>query len=324
MLKQNVTLNEPSLKTAPMAGKLALVSELPKSWATALEQARKAAGYGSPKMLAAALNSPRMPCGASDVMRWEAARAHPSLAQVQHLRELLPALVAVDELLPLALRMTAKVTPKPQAASEGWTGPPVTSFGEGLRYARQKAGMSQGDLAKLIGVMSPTLSNFERIPDKVMISETWHRIVAVLPQVEFAPKPKFSTMYKNAFKSKGYLASEAARLDEHRAEAAWTKVAEATPAHVPAPLPKAPPGVDNTKLVMAGAAYGALQAERRGLLAQAAQLKRNHDRELEAMAEKHSREDADHAAKIRDIDGRIEEAETRMDHEADAAHGVSS
>lgn len=320
MLKQNVTVGEPDLKTQAMAGKLSLVAELPKTWATALEAVRKAAGYGSTRMLAAALATPRMPCTASDVMRWEAARALPAIAQIQRLRELLPALVRCDELLPLALRQSGTVVSKPQAAAEGWTGPPVTSFGEALRHARQKAGMSQADMARLIGVVVATYGNYEN-RTRPMISEIWHRIVAELPQMAFAPKPTFSAMYKNAFRGKGYLASEAARREEHRAEAEWAKPEEtrkAPPVHVPET-----PNFDNTKLVMAGAAYGALQAERRGLLSQAAQLKRNHDRELEAMAEKHSREDADHAAKIGDIDGRILEAVARMDLEADAAHGVT-
>lgn len=321
MLKQNVTVGEPDLKTS-LGAKLSLVAEIPKSWSTALESARKAALFVTPKMFAAALATPRMPCTASDVMRWEAARALPSIAQIQRIRDLLPALAACDELLPLQLRGVAKVTPKPQAPTEGWTGPPVQTFQQALKFARMQAGMNQADVARLIGVVTSTYGHYEKASDQNMIRETWNRIVGVLPQMEFAPKPVFSAKYKNAFKAKGFLESEAARVDEHRAEASWIAKAEHRQPTARAVIIRSGE-VDISRLVMAGAAFGALQAERRGLLAQVAKQKSDHEKELEALAQTQARATRELESKLTEVDRRIVEAAERMDHEANAAHGVT-
>lgn len=313
----NNGVNETTLTHKPLAVQLAT----PKSWPTALEICRLALGWTQKELLAKAFKGDAKVAPA-DVKKWESGKATPTMAQCQKLRDAMPRLYEHDDLLPLMLRASPKTrVPKPSAPSampEGWPGPPVSHFGAAVRWARESRGMGQGSLAMEIGISQSPLSQMEQGKNRV-IRENYNKLLAMFPELQFAPLPEFSVKFQNTIKGKAYLASmeaknEAARAS-HRLDVAAAEKGLAPP----------PPPTVSIEAIMsqnqAGAAYGVLRGELSALRAQSMKMKRDHEIELNALAERHQQKEREMTEQIVAKDLEVKAAEERLDREAEVLHG---
>lgn len=280
-----------------------IVAKVPKSWGTALELCRRARAWTQKQLIAEALGGENVTV--SDVKRWELAKAQPTLNQAHKLRRAMPDLLQYDELLPLMLRETPrakKAVPPPPVAPEGWPGPPVSHFGQALKWARVHHGMSQRDVAVQVGVS--TISPWENNPNIVMVRGTYERLCdSIFPELRLAPPPKFSARWTNQPRTKGYLISE-----EHHQEASRAQRVVAPAAPVAPPQANAAPS--SAPLNSAGAQYGVLVAEVMSLEAEQKKMEARHLRESQEME-----------GRITKARAEVETASQHMRSTAHALHG---
>lgn len=299
--------SEPFAKIADLADAFhmappPLVGKPPKTWPTALEMCRKARGWSHSQLIAQGLKGENV--SVSDVKRWELGRDLPTLNQCNKLRAALPTLWNYEDMLRLDRRAEprAKKTPLPAPVQpEGWMGPPVKTFGEALRYCRVIEGMTQGDLAKQAGLSGSNISQHENGNVNV-VQGTYEVLLSIFPQLEFAPKPKFSSFYKNRIRKGAFLTSERLRQEQ----AALQRTVEA-----PKGTPTAPPARDTSALNMAGAALGVATAELYSLRAKEVAMKERHERELQGLLDDMQKAQQD-----------IDQAQARLNEEAQIHGGA--
>lgn len=274
-----------------------LTGKRPASWSTALENCRRARGWTHKQLIAEALKGESVTL--ASVKGWELARGLPTLNQCHKLRAALPALGQFDDLLRLELRADTKAkakAPPVPVKKDGWPGPPVKSFSEALKWCRMNHGMSQADLSRIVGVVS--MASWER-EGVVMIRGTYEILCDELPELRFAPLPKFSAKYQNQFRSRGFMESQEAHRDVARAQELVAP---------PAP-PQAQREPDRAPLNSAGANYGVLRAEVIGLEA-----------ELERMDSRHNEEKRVLMNSIDAAKAKVKEAEEHMMSAAKTMH----
>lgn len=235
----------------------------PKTYGGALEMCRKGRGWSVPDLISHAVR------GATrlEVAKWEAGDEYPPPRFTELLRKFLPNIRGFDDLLPPGLREDpgakrkraaepeAPVAPPP--TPDGWRGPPQPTFGLAMKYCREKAGLSQTDLGRLMGVTPHTIGSWElmRASDQQtefrIIQGSYENICEILPMLRFGPKPKFSLRFMNQRVTENVIKAREARGDAARADKV---VKDAVAAHVSANTPKP---VDEAPATMAGAIYGA-------------------------------------------------------------------
>lgn len=281
-----------------------LVGKPPKVWPQALEMCRKAKGWTQKQMIAEALRGENV--SLADIKAWELGRNSPTINQCQKLRAAMPSLFAYEDLLRLELRAAPRSTPKAPLAAvkpEGWTGPPVKSFGEALRWCRNGAGMTGTQLGLLVGCLQTAISRWER--GAVLVPGSYYKLIEIFPALEFAPKPELSVRFQNTLRREGFMSAQEFQQENARAAAI-------VDAQAPRP-PVAPKAPDKAATNQAGAAYGVLMADVISLKA-----------ELKKMEARHMNEQLAFQDKIKEAEEEAEQAHRRMYDEVNAMHGETT
>lgn len=289
-------------QSKPFAKIADIAPKQPRTWGTALEVCRAARGWSQKQLVSEALRGENV--SASDVKRWELARDWPTLNMMNKIRAAMPEMEQYDELAKLDLRASPRMkgkTPGVPVKPEGWSGPPVEGFHDALAWARRAHGISQRDLAAMVGLTN--VGPWERA-GYVMIEGTYEELLKVLPELRYAPKPIFSVKFKNQKLSKGFLVKQERLRDQERAQ----KIVEPG---TPAPAaPVVPRGPDTAPLNSAGAQYGVLAANLIGLEAEKAKMERRHLHESEEME-----------ARIEKAKGEMQTARAHVLSTAESLHG---
>lgn len=317
-------VNGNALTSRPLEALGMSLEKRPVIWGSALKLCRIAAGMKSiPDLINKVFrNSTKKEVSNGDVAKWEAGDAYPSLRQCKALRAFLPQLKQYEDLLRLDLREDPKhkdisVASAPDETPKGWIGPPVASFGAGLRACREKAGMKQGDVALAMGVVPSTVGAWEtdgrnKPQDFRVIQEVYDRLCELFPMLRFAPRPPMSTKYNNQFKTGAWLEARDARGEQARESHAVNLaiVAHDEQKRIEAEASKPPP-IDHAPATMAGATYGALKSELFVLQAKKTKMEAEHKIAIDRVTQ--------------EIEAKREEAATaerEMMRVAGATHGI--
>lgn len=260
-MHNGITLNQPGLMTRPMAMEALREPGKISIWGDALKFARGAHGWSVKDLI----NRAARDATPAKVAYWERGDERPTPRQCDLLRKFLPQIREFDHLLPPGHRGDPKASKvaaiEREEAPAGWRGPKVSTFGEALRFCREKDAISQIAQAHVIGVSQSTYNRYELgrqangEPMK-MIQEVYQRLVDQFPMLEFAPKPEFSGRFTNQIKTNNFIASQQAAGDAARR----AKIAkDAIEAHVKEQVRSQQ--VDVAPVNAHGAHYGVLKAE---------------------------------------------------------------
>lgn len=296
----------------------------PKSYATALEKCRRALGWSQQQLLAEVFRGTTS-VNISDIKRWETARSTPTATQAQKLRAAIPALAAFDDLLPLEARAFGKPAPGLPApvSPAGWAGPPVPGFQEALRYVRRQNGMTTADVGRLVGVTRSGANQWETVSKRPrMVRQNYDKLCEIFPQLKYAPKPEFSTAFKNTIKKKGFLEGDEARIETVRA----VRELEAIAAPAPTPpiireMAAALKQPDHAKLNELSASAGVARGRVLALRAEKAGLKRRQEEEIRQLMERHEEEEKRMEEQIARSESEAQGFEAQAEAEASRMYG---
>lgn len=306
------TNGEAALTARPFA---ALAEKQPTIWGDALKLCRLRKQWSQRDLI----NRVVKDATTKEIMQWERGDKYPTPRHMEYLRKHLSGIAAFDDMLPIPLRADPKaakaalkkdIIVEPPSPPTSWKGPPVATFGQGLRHCREKHGMSQADVAADVGVTPNSVTRWEtgvHAGEPVrMIQDVYEKLCEMFPMLQYAPRPEFSTRYPNQIKTAILMeardrASDMAR-EKHKADLVIKAHEE---------LKAKAQEVDMAPVNQHGANYGILRAEKMGLESKRQRAVQEHEKFI-------ARIDADIAQK----EEQMREADAALMSAAAQAHGV--